>query len=106
VSVSVSCDPAAPVAVQDFCVVSVEEADNNDASAYDDEVYPTEPEVRYYLTAELGGDELLRSHVFSTNADGTHEWINVLFPEAGSWSVVLRDASDDSSVASASVTVS
>lgn len=105
---SLTCTPAAPVAVIDACKILVEDAVQNDDSAYDDEepiAYPASPEMLYYLTFELGGDELGRSYIFGTNDEGTHEFYNYVFPEDGSWTVRLNDASDDSSVATASVTV-
>lgn len=88
------------------CRVEVTAADQNDDSAYDTDNYPASPEMRYYLTFELGGDILGKSYVFGVNEDGDHTFNNYIFPEAGSWTVRLNDASDDSSVATASVTVS
>ncbi len=88
------------------CVVDVTGATQNDDTAYDTDNYPASPEIRYYLTFELGGDELGRSYTFGVNEDGNHSFMTYIFPEAGSWTVVLRDASDDSSVDDLSVTVS
>lgn len=105
---SIAVTPAAPVAVVDSCKVRVTDAVQNDDSAYDTDepiAYPRSPEMLYYLTFELGGDEHGRSYIFGTNDEGTHEFYNYVFPEDGSWTVRLNDASDDSSVATASVTV-
>lgn len=102
---TLTCVPAAPVAVIDACKVLVDEAAQNTDTGYDEDNYPASPEMLYYLTFELGGDELGRSYIFGTNDEGTHEFYNYVFPEDGSWTVRLNNASDDSSVATASVTV-
>lgn len=102
---TVTCTPAAPTAALDACEILVEDADANDAAAYDANLYPSMPEIRYYIEATASGVDPLRSHVFAPNG-GKHQWHNVIFPEAGSWTVTLHDASDDSSVATDSVTVS
>lgn len=101
---SLDVTPAAPVAVVDSCKVRVTDAIQNDGT-YDEDVYPSTPEMLYYLTFELGGDEFGRSYIFGTNDEGTHEFYNYVFPEDGSWTVRLNDASDDSSVATQAVTV-
>ena len=86
--------------------VNVDAATVNDITAYTTSVYPTSPELRYYLTFEMGGAEYGRSYVFTPNSDGDHEFNNYIFPEAGSWTVHLRSTADDSSVAnSGAVTV-
>ena len=87
------------------CRIDVSGADQNDLTAYDANAYPTAPEIRYYITAEEGGVEKGRSHVFSPNG-GKHEWNGYIFPYAGSWTMHLRKVSDDSSVANLAVTVS
>jgi hypothetical protein len=102
---SLACTPAEPIAVIDSCKIRVEEAEQNTDEGYDENIYPSSPEMLYYLTFELGGDEMGRSYIFGTNDEGTHEFYNYVFPEDGSWTVRLNDASDDSSVATASVTV-
>lgn len=105
-AVTISATPSSPRATIDFCRINVEGADQNDISGYDTDEYPTSPELRYYLTFEEGGDEWGRSYVFGVNEDGDHEFNNYIFPHAGSWTVRLSDASDDSSVQTQSVTVS
>jgi len=102
---TLTCTPTEPIAVISACKVLVEEADQNTDTGYDTDNYPASPEIRYYLTFELGGDEIGRSYVFGTNDEGTHEFNNYVFPEDGSWTVRLNDAADDSSVATESVTV-
>lgn len=102
---TLTCTPTSPVAIVDASKILVEEADQNTDTGYDADNYPASPEMRYYLTFELGGDILGKSYVFGTNDDGTHEFNNYVFPEDGSWTVRLNDASDDSSVATQAVTV-
>ena len=93
------------VATVSACRVDVSGADGNDLTAYDADAYPTSPEIRYYITTELGGEEKGRSHVFAPNG-GAHQWFGYIFPESGSWTLHLRKVSDDSSVANLAVTVS
>jgi hypothetical protein len=102
---TVTCTPAAPIAVVSACRIDVADADANDASNWDPDEYPSMPQLTYYLEATASGEDALRSHVFAPNG-GAHQWNNLIFPAAGSWTVALRDASDDSSVASVGVTVS
>lgn len=82
-----------------FAHVQVTGADDNTAAG---------AERRYYILAEApaGAHDNLRSHVFSPSQDGKHTWDNVLFPVDGSWTLRLRDVSNDSNVATLSVTVS
>ena len=77
----------------------------NDNTTFDTTHHPSEDEVRYYITFEVGGKELGRSPEFACNADGEWQFNNYIFPVAGSWSVIVRQVSDDSSVKSVSVTV-
>jgi hypothetical protein len=62
-------------------------------------------EITYRIRARKTGLDDLISHKFAPNADGKHQWDDVTFPAAGSWTITLRKASDDSQVATASVTV-
>lgn len=91
--------------VTSACRVSVASAANNDEAAYDVNDVPTEPELRYYFLASLAGQDDLKSHEFSTNPDGSAVWNGVIFPAAGTWTLYIKDASDDSTVTSTSVTV-
>lgn len=104
-AVTVDVTPASPTAARDFCRVDVAGLTLNDASLYDVNAVPTEPEVRYYLTFELASVEKGRSPVFACNADGEWQFNNYMFPEAGSWTIEVRKVSDDSSVKSQAVTV-
>lgn len=94
------------VHVGSFCKVSCADVASNDEGAYDANARPTEPELRYYFKIAKSGQDSLKSHVFSTNSDGTAEWNNVLIPVAGTWTLTINDNSDDSVVATASVVVS
>lgn len=107
-SASIACVPAAPVATVSACRVTVTGADENTLTGYvgDGTQYPASPEMRYYLTFELGGEILGKSYVFGVNGAGDHEFNDYVFPTDGSWTVRLSNASDDSSVQTASVTVS
>lgn len=78
---------------------------NNDATAYDADLYPTEPEIDYYFKFALAGQDNLISPVFSTNPDGTAEWNGVILPAAGTWTLTANLVSDDTVAATASVVV-
>jgi hypothetical protein len=93
-------------AAMTVCKINATSTDANDASAYNASAVPTEPELRYYFEASKSGTDSLVSHVFAPSADGDHEWDSVIFPEAGAWTLDLKDASDDSVVATTAVTVS
>lgn len=103
-SVAITVDPAAPRSTIDICKVSVSGA----KSARDPN--KTGGEFRYYIEAERpSGSDIaknLKSHVFDVSHAGLHEWLSVIFDEAGTWSLKLRDASNDSQVASQSLVVS
>lgn len=80
-------------------------AAENTAVGYDATAYPTEPALNRYFKCVLAGQPTLKSPVFNTNAAGVAEWNSVLFPAAGSWTVTLNFASDDSVEATATVVV-
>ena len=98
--------PAAPIAVTSACRVNVTAAPVNTTVGYDPTAYPTEPAVLYYLSFECTGQDSGKSQVFQPAADGTFEFNSYIFPAAGSWTVHLRRAADDSSAANLAVTVS
>lgn len=81
-------------------------ATGNDSGSADPTKYPVQPEVRYYLAYEKGGTEYGRSQVFGVTPVGSFQIYDYIFPSSGSWTVSLHKVSDDSSVATASVTVS
>jgi len=93
------------VATVSACRIDVTGADQNDDTAYDADQYPASPEIRYYIISELDGAEKGRSHVFSPNG-GKHSYDNYIFPEAGSWTLRLKNAATDADVATLAVTVS
>lgn len=93
--------PSSPVAVKDACRVDVSENDVN-TGASDTDNYPVQDELRCVLAFIKGGVEYGRSYVFS---GVTHSFNTYIFPSAGSWTVKLLDASDDSEIASQAVTV-
>ena len=98
---SITVTPASPAATKDACRVDV--ADNElNTGASDPDNYPVQDELRCYLAFIKGGVEYGRSYVFS---GVTHSFPNYVFPSAGSWTVKLFDASDDSELASHAVTV-
>ena len=115
-SVTLTPTPAAPVSVTDFVSVAVAGADAHTVTGYSGtEVstapgtpvqYPSEPAVVYYLTFEEGGVIYGKSYEFTPSTDGDHEFNSYMFPHAGSWTIRLNKASDDSSVQTAAVTVS
>jgi hypothetical protein len=81
-------------------------AASNTATGYDPAKYPSEPALNRYFKAVLSGQPTLTSPVFNSNAAGAAEWHGVIFPAAGTWTVTLNFASDDSVDATASVVVS
>lgn len=113
--ISITPVPTSPRATVDFTRVTVAGADQNTLTGYSGtEVstmpgtpvqYPASPEVRCYLTFELDSVERGRSYVFAVSDLGDHEFNNYLFPEAGSWTIHLRNAADDTSLANQAVTV-
>lgn len=61
--------------------------------------------VRQRIKAEAAGEATLVSHEFQPSNDGLHTWFNVMFPAAGTWTLTLYATEDDSTLATASVTV-
>lgn len=76
--------------------IEVTGADGNDTDG---------SELRYYITATASDEPTLKSQVFSPSSDGKFVWDNVVFPAAGSWTLTLADASDDSTVDTTALTV-
>lgn len=62
--------------------------------------------IRQRIKAELAGEDTLVSHEFQPNSDGLHSWFNIMFSAAGSWTLTLYNTDDDSTLATAGVTVS
>lgn len=78
------------------CRVNVTAADVNRAD---------HTEFRYYLLFDAPSGDNGKSYVFNVSSDGKHEFNSYIFPVDGAWVVRLRDASNDSDVATANVTV-
>jgi hypothetical protein len=91
-------------ATRTVCRVSVADAPANDTAEYDPLIYPTSPEITYYIAFLVSGVEQGRSYVFAPNG-GSHVFNNYIFPSAGSWTVNLNKVSDDSTEATLAVTV-
>ena len=88
------------------CRITCTGADNNTATGYSTSNYPESPQVTYYFKWAKTGSDSLKSPVFSTNSAGTAEWNDVIIPAAGSWTLTLNKASDDTVAATTAVTVS
>lgn len=76
-----------PVAAVDALHIAANDVDSVDET--------TNAEIRYYLSAEIGGYDAARSPVFS----GDYEWEGWIPPTDGFWTVHLRQVSDDAAVA-------
>ena len=76
----------------------------NTLTGYDPDNYPASPEVTYYFSGELSGEDDARSQVFAPD-DGHGEWHGWVPPAAGTWTIHVRKVADDSSVASTSLEV-
>lgn len=103
-AVTITPASGAITAAQTVCRVDLTGFDANTSDGYDINAYPTSPEMRYYISFVEGGTEYGRSYVFDVNG-GAHTFNNYIFPHAGTWTVGVFDASDDSSVDDISVTV-
>lgn len=92
------------------CRVTCTGVPSNNTAAYavpDDAFdYPTEPAITYYFRFAKSGADSLISPVFTPASDGTAAWDDVIVPSAGTWTLTIRKASDNSQVATASVVVS
>lgn len=84
--------------------ISSTELDSNTLTGYDPDEFPSSPEVTYYFSAELAGQDDGRSQVFAP--DGGHGyWDGWVPPAAGTWTIHVRKVADDSSVANVSLVV-
>jgi hypothetical protein len=70
----------------------------NTLTGYNASNYPASPEVTYYFSAELTGQDSGRSQVFAPNG-GKGYWEGWVPPAAGTWTIHVRKVSDNSSVA-------
>ena len=115
-AVTITVTPTNPRAIIDTCRIDVAGASSNDASSYDDDdtgmspgntkQYPEENENRFYLLMDNPSGDDDKSYEFNVSEAGAHEFNNFIFPNAGSWTVRLRNASNDSDVQTQAVTVS
>ena len=87
------------------CEVTCTGTDSNDSAAYDSTKYPSEPAIGYYFQAARTGSVTLKSNIFTTNSLKIAEWHDLIFPDAGTWTLTLRKSADDSIAATASVVV-
>jgi hypothetical protein len=92
------------IAGETVLFISTTDLPKNTSTGYDNTKYPASPAVNYYFLAELAGQDDLRSQVASPN-DGHIEWPDLILPAAGAWAVGVFDVSDDSQVATTTVTV-
>ena len=53
------------------------------------DVTGADPTARQRVKAVLAGAETLVSHEFQPSSDGKHSWFNVMFPNAGTWTLTL-----------------
>jgi hypothetical protein len=88
------------------CQITATGLSNNDSTAYDAALYPSEPELRYYFKMAATGHDSLISPQFAPSEAGLAEWHSVIVPAAATWTLTCNKVSDDSAVATASVTVS
>jgi hypothetical protein len=98
---AITVTPTSPVAKSSACRVDVSDSAYN-TGASDVDNYPVQDELRCYLAFVKGGVEYGRSYVFSGI---THSFPTYVFPSSGSWVVHLKDASNDSDIATQAVTV-
>jgi hypothetical protein len=85
----------------DACRVTVTGADPNNDDG-------TQHRYRLRLDPPAGAETEIGSgysYLFNVSADGGHEFNNLIFPEAGSWTVRLHDEEIASDAASLAVTV-
>jgi hypothetical protein len=85
--------------------ITVAGAAENTLTGYSTAVYPTSPEVRYYIKAVLAGQTDLKSYQFAVNSAGGHVFQDFIFPAAGTWTVTLNRVSDDGVAATSSPVV-
>ncbi len=93
-------------AKKSVCRINVTGAPVNTGTGYDITKYPSEPALKYYILIDSpSGTDDGKSYVFTPASDGTHEFNNYTFPAAGSYTLRLRNAGDDSDAATLAVTV-
>jgi len=67
---------------------------------------PSQPSLTYYLKVDApAGVDDARSPVFTPNSEYKYTWDNYVFPAAGSYTIRLCDASDDSVISALNTSV-
>ncbi len=107
VAIAVTPASGSITAKKTVCRINVTGASANDTTAYDNTKYPSEPAITYYLLMDApAGTDDKKSQLFTPAVGGTFEFNNFIFDTAGSWTIRLRKASNDSDAATLAVTVS
>ena len=75
----------------------------NDSAAFSASIYPTEPQILYYIEATGSGGTTLTSERFGGPAFSVQCW---MFDAAATYTVAVKKDSDDSTVASTTIVVS
>lgn len=107
-SAAITVTPSSGTAEMTVFYPKVTGLDANDATAYDNTKYPSEPELTYYVRATATGEATLKSVTFAPNPDGTaapvpEGWV---LSNNATWTFSVRKTSDDSSVATVDVVAS
>ena len=104
---TITASSTTPTAGKTAINLTVGAAPANTATGYNTSNYPASPAILYYISIEKSGSTSLVSPRFTPDAvNGAYVWPAVVIPSAGTWSAVLRLHSDNSSVASTSITAS
>jgi hypothetical protein len=104
-AISITVDPAAPIATISACNITVTGALQNDDGPPDLGAYPIQAAKMYYFLFTVLGYEFGRSYVFGTDENGGHVFPGYIFPHAGEWAVWLWDVAEDSGASAILVTV-
>jgi len=105
-AIAITVTPSAGTATQTFHHVEATGLDDTDFSTYDANDVPTESVFTYYFQFSEGGLIKGRSHVFTPSSDGKAVWDSVIFPDAGTYTVSVHNASSGATLESVGVTVS
>jgi hypothetical protein len=100
---AIACVPTTATKEQTCVRIDATALDVNDSSTYDANTYPTETPYTYYIEAVGTGGTTLRSEEFGGPAFSVQGW---MFDKDATYTVSLRDASDDSEVVSTTIVVS
>ena len=93
-------------ALVDACEIVATGVASNTSTGYDADNYPASPAIVTYFKLSAAGEDDLVSPLATASSAGDVYWPgSIIFPAAGTWTLDLNDASDDSNIATASVTV-